>query len=135
MINIFTDASCIVHAGIAGWAALIRYPYEPEIELSGTELCGQINRMELLAAIKALTVISVCETATIWTDSQYVVRGSAQFKKKKDTNTDLWKLFDELKRTRTISVCWIRGHNGHPDNEFVNKLARKVARKALRDLK
>jgi len=131
MINIFTDASCIVHAGIAGWAALIQYPYEPAIELSGTELCGQINRMELLAAIKALAMIPVCETATIWTDSQYVVRGSAQFKKK-DTNTDLWKLFDELKHTRTISVCWIRGHSGHPDNEFVNKLARKVARKALR---
>ena len=134
MINVFTDASCIIHAGVAGWAALIRYPYKPAIELSGTELCGHVNRMELLAAIKALATIPACEAATIWTDSQYVMRGSAQFKKE-DANADLWKLFDELKRTRTVLVRWIRAHSGHPDNEFVNKLARDVAFKRLRGTK
>ena len=134
MINIFTDASCIIYAGVAGWAALIRYPSAPAVELFGAELCGCINRMELLAAIKALTTIPVCEAVTIYTDSQYVMRGSAQFKKE-DANADLWKLFDELKRTRAVSVCWVRGHSGHPDNEFVNKLARITARKALRGLK
>lgn len=134
MINIFTDASCFIRAGVSGWAALIRYDYERAIELSGTELCGNMNRMELLAAIKALAALPACTTATIWTDSQYVTRGSAQFKKK-DANADLWKIFDELKRTRTVSVCWVRGHSGHPDNEFVNKLARITARKALRGLK
>ena len=90
MIDIFTDASCIPLAGVGGWAALIRYPYKPAIELSGTELCGRVNRMELLAAIKALATIPACEAATIWTDSQYVMRGSAQFKKE-DANADLWK--------------------------------------------
>lgn len=134
MINIFTDASCIIPVGVAGWAALIRYPYAPSAVLSGVELCGKINRMELLAAIKALATIPVCEATTIWTDSQYVMRGSAQFKKK-DANADLWKMFDELKRTRTVSVCWVRGHSGHPDNEFVNRLARITARKALRGVK
>lgn len=134
MIDIFTDASCILHAGVAGWAALIRYPYALPDVLSGTELCGKINRMELLAAIKALTTTPVYEAVTIYTDSQYVRRGSTQFKKE-DANADLWKLFDELKRTRTVSVRWIRGHSGHPDNEFVNKLARITARKALRGLK
>lgn len=134
MINVFTDASCIIHAGVSGWAALIRYPHEPAVKLSGAELCGRINRMELLAAIKALAALPACTTVTIWTDSQYVMRGSAQFKKE-DANADLWKLFDELKRTRTVSVCWVRGHSGHPDNEFVSRLAHKVARKALRGLK
>lgn len=134
MINIFTDAACIIHAGVAGWAAFIRYPYAPPDILSGVELCGEINRMELLAAIKALATIPVCEAVTICTDSQYVMRGSAQFKKE-DANADLWKVFGELKRTRIVSVCWIRAHSGHPDNEFVDKLARKVARKALRGLK
>lgn len=134
MINIFTDASCITPAGVAGWAAFIRYPYAPPDVLSGVELCGNINRMELLAAIKALATIPICEATTIWTDSQYVVRGSAQFKKK-NANADLWKMFDELKRTRAVSVCWVRGHSGHPDNEFVNKLACRTARKALRGVK
>lgn len=134
MINIFTDASCILHAGVAGWAAFIRYPYAPPGVLSGMELCGKINRMELLAAIKALATIPVCEAVTIYTDSQYVMRGSVQFKKE-DANADLWKLFDELKHTRTVSMCWLRGHSGHLDNEFVNKLARKVAHKALRGVK
>lgn len=134
MINIFTDASCIIPAGVAGWAAFIRYPYAPPDVLSGVELCGNINRMELLAAIKALATIPICEATTIWTDSQYVMRGSAQFKKK-NANADLWKMFDELKRTRAVSVCWVQGHSGHPDNEFVNRLARMVARKALRGVK
>lgn len=134
MIDIFTDASCIPPAGVGGWAALIRYPYKPAIELSGTELCGRVNRMELLAAIKALATIPACEAATIWTDSQYVMRGSAQFKKE-DANADLWKLFDELKRTRTVLVRWIRAHSGHPDNEFVNELARDVVFKRLRGVK
>lgn len=134
MINVFTDASCIIHAGVAGWAALIRYPSAPAVELFGVELCGCINRMELLAAIKALIAVPVCEAVTICTDSQYVMRGSAQFKKE-DANADLWKLFDELKRTRAVSVCWVRAHSGYPDNEFVNKLARKVAHKALRGVK
>ena len=83
------------------------------------------------AAIKALAAVPVCEAATIWTDSQYVIRGSEQFKKE-DENADLWKLFDELKRTRTVSVRWVRSHSGHPDNEFVNKLARKAARAQAR---
>lgn len=134
MINIFTDASCILRTGVAGWAALIRYPSAPAVELFGAELCRCVNRMELLAAIKALATIPVCEATTIWTDSQYVMRGSAQFKKK-DANADLWKMFDDLKRTRTVSVCWVRGHSGHPDNEFVNRLARITARKALRGVK
>ena len=142
MIDIFTDASCIPPAGVGGWAALIRYEPTRVVELSGMEPCGRINRMELLAAIKALATIPVCTEATIWTDSQYVVRGSGQFKKyikqgdvwvkKGYENSDLWRIFDELKRTRTISVRWIRGHSGHPDNEFVNKLARTTVIKALR---
>jgi ribonuclease HI len=90
--------------------------------------------MELLAAIKALAALPACTTVTIWTDSQYVMRGSAQFKKE-DANADLWKLFDELKRTRTVSVRWVQAHSGHPDNERVDRVARKVARKALRGLK
>lgn len=134
MINVFTDAACIINTGVAGWAAFILYPYAPPGVLSGVELCGNINRMELLAAIKALATIPVCEATTIWTDSQYVMRGSAQFKKE-DANADLWKIFDELKRTRPVSVCWVKAHSGHPDNEFVNRLARMVARKALRGLK
>lgn len=142
MIDIFTDASCIPPAGVGGWAVLIRYEHTRAVELFGIEPCGRINRMELLAAIKALITLPVFTEATIWTDSQYVVRGSGQFKKyvmkdgmqvkKEYENSDLWRIFDELKRTRKISTRWVRAHSGHPDNEFVNKLACRAARKALR---
>ncbi len=131
MINIFTDASCLIHIGVAGWAALIRYPYTPPVELSGGELCGRINRMELLAVIKALRVLPVPTIATVWTDSQYVMRGSEQFKKE-DENADLWKVFNELKQRHEVFIRWVRAHSGHPDNEYVNKLARKAARAQAR---
>ena len=81
MIEIFTDASTIVQMGISGWAALIRYPKGTIAELKGTEICGCINRMELLAVIKALSTVKGCDEITIYTDSQYVMRGSRQFKK------------------------------------------------------
>lgn len=131
MTNVFTDASCLIYIGVAGWAALIRYPYAPAVELSGGELCGRINRMELLAVIKALRVLPAPTTVTVWTDSQYVMRGSEQFKKE-DENADLWKVFNELKQRHEVFIRWVRAHNGHPDNEYVNKLARKAARAQAR---
>ncbi len=122
MINIFTDASCLIHIGVAGWAALIRYPSAPAVELSGGELCGKINRMELFAVVKALSALPTGTTVTVWADSQYVMRGSEQFKRR-DENADLWEVFDELKRVNVVFVKWVRAHSGHPDDEYVDKLA------------
>lgn len=131
MIEIFTDASTIIPLGISGWAVLIRYPNGTITELKGTEICGRISRMELLAVVKALSNVKECSKITVYTDSQYVMRGSSQFKKA-DNNYDLWEQLNRLKADRYVSFVWVRSHSGHPDNEWVDRMARKAARDRVR---
>lgn len=131
MIEIFTDAATIIQMGISGWAALIRYPNGTITELKGTEICGRINRMELLAVIKALSNVKEHDEITIYTDSQYIMRGSSQFKKA-DDNYDLWEQLNRLKVDSSVSFVWVRSHSGNPDNEWVDRMARKVARNRVR---
>lgn len=133
MIEIFTDASTIIPMGISGWAVLIRYPNGTVTELKGTEICGRINRMELLAVIKALSNVKECDEITVYTDSQYVMRGSSQFKRA-DNNYDLWEQLNRLKAGRDVSFFWVRSHSGHPDNEWVDRVARKAAHNRARRL-
>ncbi len=131
MITIYTDASCIIPLGISGWAAVIFYSDGRIEELCGSERCGMINRMELIAVIKALSSLEPQTQATIYTDSQYVMRGSEQFKKP-DSNANLWEQFNTLKTTRMVHLKWVQSHNGDPGNGLADKLARKAARRLQR---
>lgn len=133
MITIYTDASCIIPLGISGWAAVIFHQDGRVEELSGSEKCGRINRMELLAVIKALSALKSQELVTIYTDSQYVIRGSSQFKRP-DNNADLWERLDALKAAHIVCLKWIQSHSGNHENNLADKLARKAALRKVRTI-
>lgn len=135
-VEIFTDGACSGNPGIGGWGALLRYK-DIEKELSGAELQTTNNRMELTAVIEALKALKTECNITLYTDSKYVMNGINEWlenwkkngwktsnKKNAVKNIDLWQELDELIKKHEIRWVWVKGHNGHPENERVDTLAR-----------
>ena len=138
IVEIFTDGACSGNPGPGGWGAILRYSGH-EKELSGGEAETTNNRMELLAAIRALEALKRRCKVELYTDSQYVQKGvmewMAGWKAKgwpaRIKNQDLWKELDELLKRHDVTFHWIKGHAGHPENERADELARNAI-KALR---
>lgn len=130
-VDIYTDGACSGNPGPGGWGAILRYN-GVEKELSGGEALTTNNRMEMLAAIRALEALKKPCKVRIHTDSQYLQKGvtewMADWKKKgwpaKIKNQDLWKELDALLGGHTVTFHWVRGHDGHPENERADALAR-----------
>jgi ribonuclease HI len=134
-VTIYTDGACSGNPGPGGWGALLLYG-EKEKELYGGEGETTNNRMELMAAIKALEALKgSCEVA-LYTDSNYVRNGISQWihdwkkrgwktaDKKPVKNVDLWQQLDEATQRHSIAWHWVKGHSGHPQNERADALAR-----------
>jgi ribonuclease HI len=136
-IAIFTDGACRGNPGPGGWGALLRYNKHEKI-ISGGELDTTNNRMELMAAIKALETIHEACTIELYTDSQYVQKGITDWLprwkkrnwKKADNqpvkNTDLWQQLDKQTQRHHVSWHWVKGHSGHIENELADSLANKA---------
>ena len=135
MIEIYTDGACSGNPGPGGWGVLLRRG-SAETELCGGEPATTNNRMELLAVIEALQSLTQPVEARIYTDSQYVQKGISEWihawkrrgwktaSKERVKNEDLWRRLDELTAGHRLEWLWVKGHNGHPDNERVDALAR-----------
>ena len=133
MIEAFTDGACAGNPGAGGWGVLI-IEGERRTEMSGGETATTNNRMEMTAAIEALKATS--GPIRLYTDSQYLKNGITDWIKgwkrngwrtadrKPVKNQDLWMALDEAVRSRTVEWRWVRGHNGHPENERADMLAR-----------
>lgn len=134
-IEIFTDGACSGNPGPGGWGAVLRYQ-GTEKELSGGEPNTTNNRMELTACIAALSALKEPCSVKLTTDSQYVVNGitkgwAASWQKngwrkadkKPALNADLWEKLLALTETHEVEFLWIKGHNGHPENERCDALA------------
>lgn len=138
-VTIYTDGSCLKNPGPGGWAAILVYG-DTEKEISGGEADTTNNRMELTAAIKALSLLKYpCEVNLI-TDSGYLCNGigkgwAASWKKhgwiKGDKqpalNPELWDELLTLCETHKVTFNWVKGHAGHPYNERCDELARSRA--------
>jgi len=136
-VVIFTDGACRGNPGPGGWGALLRYSNH-EKTISGGELNTTNNRMELMAAIKALAAIRETCTIELYTDSQYVQKGITEWLpgwkkrhwKKADNkpvkNADLWQELEKQTHRHQVSWHWVKGHNGHLENELVDALANKA---------
>ena len=136
-VEIFCDGACSGNPGVGGWGAVLRYG-EKEKELSGAEGLTTNNRMELTAAIEALSSLKRPCQVVLTTDSQYVMKGMTEWiagwvrkgwvnsKKEPVLNRDLWERLLELSKTHRIEWRWVRGHNGHPENERCDELARRA---------
>jgi ribonuclease HI len=133
-VEIFTDGACKGNPGPGGWGALMRFG-EIEKSLCGGENNTTNNRMELMAAIKALAALSEPCIVELTTDSQYVRKGITEWiinwkknnwrnsAKKPVKNSDLWQQLDEEAGRHTITWLWIKGHSGHRENEIADDLA------------
>ena len=139
-VEVHTDGACLGNPGPGGWAALLRWR-EIERELSGGEPDTTNNRMELMAAIAALEALREPCDVILTTDSQYVRQGILDWlanwiRRGWKTaggdpvkNRDLWERLQAAAAPHAVDWRWVKGHNGHPQNERVDQLARIAAEK------
>lgn len=143
-VEMFTDGACSGNPGPGGWGTILRCG-TTEKELTGGEANTTNNRMELLAVINGLSALNRKCEITIYTDSQYVVNGitkgwAQSWKKngwrKKDKkpalNADLWDMLLNLLSEHEYSFVWLKGHDGHPENERCDALAVAESQKFLK---
>lgn len=144
-VHIFTDGACSGNPGPGGWGALLRYKGH-EKQFSGWTRHTTNNRMELLAAIRALSALKRPCKVIVHTDSQYLKDGITQWiknwkannwrtsSKAPVKNSDLWQWLDKLCAVNEVEWQWVKGHSGHPENEIADGLARKAIENGLRGL-
>ncbi len=137
-VEVFTDGACKGNPGPGGWGALLRMGHH-EKELSGSEPATTNNRMEMMAVIQALNALTEPCQVRLHTDSRYVIDGITKWVhgwKKKGwinssrepvRNADLWHELIEAELRHKVEWIWVRGHDGHVENERVDKLASDAA--------
>jgi ribonuclease HI len=139
-LKIYCDGACSGNPGPGGWGAVLIWG-EEEKHISGFEPNTTNNRMELMAAIKAIREIKRQVSVDIYVDSSYVQQGITNWIKKwkqnnwnhgKVKNIDLWRELDEVAATYEIRWHWVRGHNGDKYNEIADQLAVAAIKSARR---
>jgi len=141
-VTIYTDGACLGNPGPGGWAALL-IGSAGQREITGFERETTNNRMELTAAIEALRALPEASEVELHTDSQYLRNGMSDWlprwkrngwrtsDRKPVKNADLWRALDELAATHRVRWHWVRGHDGHPENERCDVLANEAIRRGL----
>ncbi len=142
-IDIYTDGACSGNPGPGGWGAILRYGNHQK-EISGSENNTTNNRMEITALIKALEIVKEPCNIKVYTDSKYVCdsitkgwalswknKGWKKSDGKPALNSDLWEKLLSLINIHNVEFTWIKGHNGHIENELCDKLATNAIKKSL----
>lgn len=134
-VEIFSDGACSGNPGPGGWGTIVRSG-DHEKELSGFDAETTNNRMELIGAIAGLEVLTRPCRVTLTTDSQYVKKGMTEWidgwvkrgwknsQKKPVANRDLWERLLDATGPHDVEWIWVRGHDGHAENERCDALAR-----------
>ena len=141
LVEIFTDGACKGNPGPGGWGALIRMGAR-EKEVSGGDPLTTNNRMELMAAIKALEALTKPCRVTLTTDSNYVRDGIMKWihgwqrngwrtaDRKPVKNAELWQALLLASKPHDVEWRWVKGHSGHAENDRVDELACAAAEAA-----
>lgn len=137
-IEVYTDGACLNNPGPGGWGVYAVIDGKGH-SWSGTDPQTTNQRMELMAAIKALELLPEDRSLAIYTDSQYVQKGMTDWienwkrngwrsgSKKPVANRDLWETLDANARGRNVNWIWVRGHAGNRGNERADALAQHAA--------
>lgn len=134
-VEIFTDGACSGNPGPGGWGAILRYN-TIEKEISGGASQTTNNRMEITAVIEALALLKESCEVILYSDSQYVCNALTKGWAKKwkannwmrnknepALNSELWERLLGLYDKHKVTVIWVKGHAGHPENERCDRLA------------
>lgn len=149
MYTIYTDGSSLGNPGPGGYAAILFEEYNQDGNTVSREVARLFqgyrmttnNRMEIMAAIRALDLVPVGEEVALHTDSQLLVHAfekdwvrrwqSKGWKKsgyRPVKNRDLWEQLLKRVEDRTVRFQWVRGHDGNAFNELCDSLSRTAAR-------
>ncbi len=134
-VEMYTDGACSGNPGPGGWGTILRYG-KHTLELSGGFRLTTNNRMEILAVICGLEKLKEPCCVELFSDSKYVVdainQGWVYGWKKKNwiksnkepaLNVDLWERLLLLLKIHEVTFHWVKGHDGHPENERCDELA------------
>lgn len=144
-VEIYSDGACSGNPGVGGFGAILRAGGK-EKEVSGCEVMTTNNRMELLGVISALEALKKHCKVRLTTDSTYVVKGMTEWmdgwlkkkwrnsQKKEVLNRDLWERLLLASKHHEVEWVWIKGHNGHAENERCDFLAREEIKKCKKRL-
>lgn len=136
-VEAFTDGACLGNPGPGGWAALLRAKGSERM-VAGGEPATTNNRMELMAAIKALEALTRPCSVVLTTDSEYLRKGITEWlpqwkrrgwrtaARQPVKNQDLWERLEKAIAPHRIQWEWIKGHSGHPENERADALANRA---------
>ena len=134
-VELFTDGACSGNPGPGGWAAILRLG-DSERELAGGDPATTNNKMELMAAIAGLEALKRPCVVRLYTDSKYVLDGATRWihgwkkngwrtaDKKPVKNVELWQRLDKARSRHRVDWVWVKGHDGHAENERADHLAR-----------
>ncbi len=140
-IKVYTDGACSGNPGPGGYGVILEYNGIIK-EISGGADSTTNNRMELTAVITALSALRESCEVTLYSDSRYVTdavgkgwvyswksKGWKKSDKTSALNVDLWEQLLPLLEKHKVTFIWVRGHDGHPQNERCDELATSEARK------
>ena len=142
-VDIFTDGACRGNPGPGGYGSIIRTQGGEEEEISGSAKNTTNNVMELTAALVALKRLKEPCEVVLTSDSQYLVKGMTAWIKgwiKKGwvtaskhpvKNKAIWVELDRLSKPHKITWKWVRGHQGHVENERCDRLANMAIDKTI----
>ncbi len=145
-VEIFADGACSGNPGVGGYGAILKSGDKIR-ETRGCEELTTNNRMELSGVISALEALKRSCKVQITTDSNYVVKGMTEWiagwlknnwrnsQKKEVLNQDLWERLLKACRPHEVEWNWIKGHNGHAENELCDRMAREEIKRCKKRLK
>ncbi|AHJ13962.1 ribonuclease HI [Sulfurospirillum multivorans] len=134
-ISLFCDGSSLGNPGSGGYCAILRFGSTERI-VSGGMANATNNQMELLAVIEGLAALKEPCDVTLISDSSYVIKGINEWldgwKRKnfaKVKNPEMWQRYLDVSKIHKVHGIWVRGHDGHAENEMCDKIAKEEATK------
>jgi ribonuclease HI len=137
VVEIYTDGACSGNPGPGGWGALLRWGGREKEIWGGDPGPTTNNRMELMAAIRALEMLSRPVLVKLHTDSSYLRNGIMSWMsnwrrngwltadRKPVKNADLWRRLSDATQAHEVEWVWVKGHAGDAGNERADALANR----------